>query len=95
MVGEWQAAVIKFRCGLKPAERIALGAPAKWDCADVKFNIANIAVEDLPSPMREQIEAIPTRLSLEPAQIDITIQGARDGTLALPLLKSYLESRAR
>ena len=95
IVSEWQNAVIKFRCGLKPAERIALGAPAKWDCADVKFSLANLAVEELPSPLREQIEVIPTRLSLEPEQVDVAIRGAREGTLALPLLRTYLEERTR
>jgi NTE family protein len=93
IVSQWQDAVIKFRCGLKPAERIALGAPAKWDCADVKFNLANLAVDELPSPTREQIETIPTRLSLERAQVDVTIQGAREGTLALGPLRAYLQDR--
>lgn len=95
IVSEWQAAVIKFRCGLTPAERIALGAPARWDCADVKFSLANLAVDELPSPRREQIESIPTRLSLEPEQVDVTIQGAREATLALPRLRTYLEERTR
>ena len=95
MMNEWQQAVVRFRCSLKPAERFALGAPTHWDCADVKFNIAYLSVEDLPSPLREKIEVIPTRLSLEQGEIDVTIQGAREGTLALPRLKTYLEERTR
>jgi NTE family protein len=95
MVDDWQEEIIKFRCGLKPAQRIALGAPAKWECADVKFSLAYLSVDDLPSPTRERIESIPTRLSLEPAQVDVTIQGAREGTLALPRLHTYLEERTR
>ena len=45
--------------------------------------------------VREQIEVIPTRLSLEPEQVDVAIRGAREGTLALPLLRTYLEERTR
>ena len=61
----------------------------------MKFNIASLAVDELPSPLREQIEVIPTRLSLEPGQVDVAIRGAREGTLALPRLKTYLEERTR
>lgn len=93
MILEWQDSVIAFRCGLNPADVVRLGGPAQWNCADVKFSLAYLSVEELESPARERIERVPTRLTLEPGQIDVTIQGAREGTLALPRLRTYLRER--
>jgi hypothetical protein len=50
-------------------------------------------VNDLPPALRERVEAIPTRLSLAPEQIDAAIEGARAATLSLPALRSYLRDR--
>ncbi len=93
MIQEWQESVIAFRCGLKPDAVIRLGGPAKWDCADVKFSLAYLSTHELASPRREQIEAVPTRLTLSPAQVDATIEGAREGTLALRRLRNYVQQR--
>jgi NTE family protein len=93
MIQEWQDSVIVFRCGLTTAEVARLGAPAQWDCADVKFSVEYLSVDGLESPARERIEAIPTRLSLEPTQLDAATEGAREGTLALPRLQTYVTGR--
>jgi NTE family protein len=93
MIQEWHDSVIAFRCDLKPADVIRLGGPAQWDCADVKFSLAYLAVGELDSPMRERIEAVPTRLSLDAGEVDVTIEGARQGTLALPRLRIYAHER--
>jgi NTE family protein len=86
---EWQESVIAFRCGRKPADVIRLGGPAEWNCSDVKFSLAYLSVDELESPMRERIDAIPTRLILEADQVDAAIEGAREGTLALRRLRTY------
>ena len=93
MIQEWQESVIAFRCGLKPADVIRLGGPAQWVCSDVKFSLAYLSVDDLESPMRERIEAVPTRLTLGADQVDTTIEGAREGTLALRRLRTYVRDR--
>jgi NTE family protein len=93
IIQEWQESIIAFRCGLKPADVIRLGGPAEWNCSDVKFSMAYLSVEELDSPVRERIERVPTRLTLGPEEIDITIQGAREGTRALPRLRSYARER--
>ena len=89
----WQEAVIAFRCGLSPAEVIHLGGPAQWNCADVKFSLAYVSVNELEGPLRERIEAIPTRLTLKAEQVDAAIEGGRAGTLALPQLREYIRGR--
>jgi NTE family protein len=95
MIQQWQDAVIAFRCGLTPAEVVRLGGPAEWNCKDVKFSLAYLSVDELASPARERIEAIPTRLTLEPAQVDAAIEGGREGALALRRLRTYLQERVR
>src|SRR5882672_4610479 len=94
MIQEWQDSVIAFRCGLTPADVVRLGGPAQWNCADVKFSLAYLSVDELESPMRERIDAIPTRLTLEAGQVDVAIEGARAGTLALRRVQTYLQERA-
>jgi NTE family protein len=93
MIQEWQESVIAFRCGLKPADVIRLGGPAQWNCSDVKFSLAYLSVDDLENPMRERIEAVPTRLTLEAGQVDVAIEGARESTLALRRLRLYVRDR--
>ena len=94
MVLEWEQSVVRFRCALSPEEVKQFGAPSDWNCRDVAFSVAYLSVQDVPSPSRAQIEAIPTRLSLIPEQIDTTIDGARAATTSLPQLRSYLRDRA-
>jgi NTE family protein len=95
MIREWQDSVIAFRCGLAPADVVRLGGPAQWNCADVKFSLAYLSVDELESPMRERIEAVPTRLTLDAGQVDAAIEGAREGTLALRRLRTYVQERVR
>ncbi len=95
MVQDWQDSVIAFRCGLSREEVARLGGPAAWNCRDVMFTLAHLSVQGLPSALRERIEAIPTRLSLAPGEIDATIEGARAGTRDLPQLRAYIRDRVR
>jgi len=93
MIQEWQDAVIGFRCGLTPDDVVRLGGPAQWSCSDVKFSLAYLSIDELESPVRERIEAIPTRLTLDAAQVDAAIEAAREGTLGLHRLREYVQDR--
>ena len=93
MMREWQEAVIGFRCGLRPEDVARLAGPPGWRCADVKFSLVFLSIDSLAQPHRARIDAVPTRLTLDAAQIDATIEGARQGTLALPQLQEYLRDR--
>jgi len=93
MVREWQDSLVAYRCSLRREEVARLGGPASWNCRDVRFTVAHLQVHDLPAPLRARIEAIPTRLTLDAADIDASIEGGRSGTLGLPQLWQYLSSR--
>jgi NTE family protein len=95
LMKEWQQAVIAFRCSLAPEEVARLGGPADFRCADVKFSLAFLSIDRLEAPYREKIDAVPTRLRLDAAQVDAVVAGARAGTLALPRLHEYLRERVQ
>jgi len=90
---QWHQSVLAFRCGLSPAEVRRLGGPEKWDCKDVKVSYAYLSPDELPHALRDEIRAIPTRLTLTPEQIDATIRGARQGVRSLPQLRHYMDDR--
>jgi len=90
---QWHRSVVAFRCGLSPAEVRRLGGPEKWECADVKVSFAYLSPDELPDALRDEIRAIPTRLTLTPEQIDATIRGARQGVRSLPQLRHYMDDR--
>jgi len=73
--------------------QLRLGGPAQWSCSDVKFSLAYLSIDELESPVRERIEAIPTRLTLDAAQVDAAIEAAREGTLGLHRLREYVQDR--
>jgi hypothetical protein len=70
-----------------------LGGPARWNCRDVKFSFATVSIEQLKSPLRERVEAIPTRLALSSEQVDAAFEGGRSGLLELQELRAYLKER--
>ena len=94
MIGDWQESVIRFRCGLTPADVTRLrGSTDGWECADVKFSLAFLTIDRVEPQYRPQIEETETRLTLSPEQIDAAIEGARTGTLALRRLREYVRDR--
>jgi NTE family protein len=93
MLQEWQQSVIKYRCSLTSEEVQRLGGLGPWSCADVKFSLARISVDTLPSALRDRIGTIPTRLTLPAEDLDAAIQAARRSTLSLSRIRSYLDER--
>ena len=93
LLEDWQQSLVKYRCSLTPDEVQRLGGPDPWNCADVKFAVARIAVDGLPQPARNRISAIPTRLTLSAEDLADTIQAGHDVTFELPRIQSYLKDR--
>ena len=95
MIHEWEQSLIAYRCGLSQADVAAAGGPTQWNCADVKLSLALAGADALPSPLRERIEAIPTRLSLPQVDIDAAIAAGREVALGLSQLHAYAQERSR
>jgi len=53
-------------------------------------DLGEVAVRAI-RPLERLLEPLPA----EAEQVDVAIRGAREGTLALPLLRTYLEERTR
>jgi NTE family protein len=86
----WQEELVEWRCALPPARARALGAPAGWDCADVKLFVGQASFEGVPAAMRKELNTVPTRLRLKPAQVDLVIEAGRIATRATPEFNGFL-----
>lgn len=91
----WQSELVEWRCALPPGEvRRLRGSLDGWDCADVKLFVGQASFEGLPTPMRNELNKVPTRLKLETAQVDLVIEAGRLATRATPEFNGFLASLA-
>lgn len=88
----WQASLITWRCGLSAADRVKYGAGPGWNCRDLKFFVSRLGFDQLDSARATQLEAVPTRFSLPPDQVDLVIEAGRDALRASPTLKAFASS---
>lgn len=72
-VREWEAAARKWRCSLSQAEARRFGAAADWRCSNIKFEITEVAFNQLDPAWAAQLSAIPTRFHLPPESVDSLI----------------------
>lgn len=90
---DWVGDLIEFRCGLDPAEvRRLRGTLRDWDCRDLKLFVGQVSFRDVDADERDALNAIPTRLRLPEAQVDMVIKAAREATRANPELNGFLRS---
>ncbi|WP_204113104.1 patatin-like phospholipase family protein [Shimia biformata] len=75
---QWHEDLIKFRCDLSMDEVAELrGSVEGWDCQDIKLFVGEVSADALDPAMRNKLNEIPTRLRLEPEQVDTAIAAAR------------------
>jgi hypothetical protein len=91
-MSQWEAATRKWRCGLPAAEARKLGAGPGWRCADVSFEIAEVAFNQL-GDRAAALNAVPTRLRLEPSEVELVVNAGIDATLAHPVVRHSLGER--
>ena len=89
---EWQAALLRWRCGLSAAQRRELGAPANWNCRDLKFFIGRVNFDQLGPERALRLNAIPTRFKLPAADVDLLIDAGGDSLRSNPTFKAFLAS---
>jgi predicted acylesterase/phospholipase RssA len=91
-MGEWQSALIRWRCGLSAAERMRYGARPNWNCRDLKFFVGRVAFDQLDPARTSFLETVPTRFRLTPEQVDATVSAGRDTLRQSPVVKAFLSS---
>jgi NTE family protein len=91
-MGDWQSALIRWRCGLSAAERARFGARPGWNCHDLKFFIGRVGFDQLDPARAAELEAVPTRFRLPPEQVDSVIAAGRDALRANPTFRAFAGS---
>jgi NTE family protein len=94
MAQQWQADIVRYRCGLSPA-RVAelLGQVPNWRCDDLVIRVDTISIESLGRVRADRLASIPTRLVLPKSDIDAAIAAGRDAAQSSQQLSRYLERR--
>ena len=91
-MGDWQNALIKWRCGLSAAERSRYGVPAGWNCRDLRFFVSRLGFDQLDPARAAELGKVPTRFHLPPQQVDEVIDAGRDALRINPVVQSFLKS---
>jgi NTE family protein len=89
---EWQAALVRWRCGLPAAERHKLGAPPNWNCRDLKFFVGRVGFDQLGAERARRLNAIPTRFKLPAEDVDLLIGAGADAVRVNNVFQSFLAS---
>ncbi|MFO1201948.1 MAG: patatin-like phospholipase family protein [Tabrizicola sp.] len=89
----WETELIEWRCALPLSEvRKLRGTTEGWDCKDVKLFVGEASFASLPTALRDQLDAVPTRLKLPTKQVDMVIEAGRLATRATPEFNGFLAS---
>ncbi len=91
-MNSWQHMLIDWRCGLSPADRRRFGAPSGWNCRDVKFFIGRVSFEQFDPQRAAALNAVETRFTLPPQQVDLLIDAGRDALKSNIAFRSFLAS---
>ncbi|UGA48490.1 patatin-like phospholipase family protein [Bradyrhizobium quebecense] len=90
LANDWSGKLKHWRCGLSAADRARLGVGAGWKCGDVAIYVERLGFDRFGPERAGILNAIPTRLSLPPEQVDQLITGGAD---ALRSSKAYQQFR--
>lgn len=88
-MGDWQASLIRWRCGLSAAERARYGARPGWNCHDLKFFVGRVGFDQLDPARAARLETVPTRFRLPPQQVDEVIAADRDALRASSAFRMF------
>lgn len=89
---EWREALVRWRCGLSAAERARYGAPAGWNCRDLKIFVGRVGFDQLDPDRAAELDRIPTRFNLPPAQVDTVIEAGGAALRSNPVVKAFAAS---
>jgi NTE family protein len=91
-IGEWQNALINWRCKLSAAEQRRFGAPPGWNCHDVKFSVGRISFDQFDPQRQAALDSIQTNFHLPPDQIETLITAGGEALKANGVFRQFLGS---
>lgn len=78
-VAQWRTEIVEFRCRLGGEEvRRIRGTLKGWNCRDVEIVVEHLSFRDADPAKLAKLNAIPTRLTLPAAQVDLAIEAGRE-----------------
>jgi NTE family protein len=87
---DWQAQLIRWRCGLSAEQRRRLHAPAGWNCRDLRFYVDRIGFEQLGPERSKALNAVDTRFQLPAPQVDMVIAAGHDALRRNRIFNQFL-----
>jgi NTE family protein len=91
VMSDWQRQIIAWRCGLSPEMRKRYGAPANWNCKDVRFVVNRVGFNQLDPERAKMLNAVDTRFKLPTKEVDAVIAGGRDALRASLGFRDFLK----
>jgi len=91
IMADWQRQLIAWRCGLSPELRKRYGAPATWNCRDLKFFVNRVGFDQLGPARAKALNAVDTRLKLPADQVDMVIAAGHEALRANPTFQAFLK----
>jgi NTE family protein len=89
---EWQGALVRWRCALSAPELAKLDAPAGWNCRDLRFYVNRVGFDQLGPERAAALNAVATRFTLPPEQVDALILAGGDALRENALFRDFLAS---
>src|SRR5665213_426733 len=74
--------------------RKRFGAPANWNCRDIKLTVSRVAFDQLGPERAKALNAVDTRLKLPADQVDAVIAAGHDALRANPTFREFLKGIA-
>jgi NTE family protein len=94
VMSDWQRQIVAWRCGLSDVQRKRFGAPANWNCRDIKLMVSRVAFEQLGPERAKVLNAVDTRLKLPTEQVDAVVLAGHDALRANPTFREFLKGIA-
>lgn len=91
-MNNWRDAIVRWRCGLKPAEAARLrGHGGRWDCRDLKITVTRVGFDALDPSRTARLNKVPTSFSLPAAVVDDVAQAGGDALQANPAFRAFVK----
>jgi NTE family protein len=91
IMSDWQRQLIGWRCGLSTEQRKRYGAPANWNCRDLKIIVNRVGFDQLGPERAKMLNAVDTRLKLPVEEVDAVIAAGRDALRINPAFRDFLK----
>ncbi|WP_246734648.1 patatin-like phospholipase family protein [Chelativorans sp. ZYF759] len=90
-VAHWRNDIVRYRCGLSMAEiRKHRGTLDGWDCRNVRLAVEHVSFRSLDAETKARLDQVPTRLSLQQAEVDFVIEAGRRAIRSNPSVRDAL-----